>query len=106
MATNVNFRKLIPGTIDIPSDLNSFKNKEQVVWTGSNWRTKCSFTPGYGDKNFFKHDPSYSIQYQKDMYDYRDSTGLGLKGDAAMSTNATTNYMVTGVGCLLQSSTV
>ena len=34
MATNVNFRKLIPGTIDIPSDLSGFKTKEQVVWTG------------------------------------------------------------------------
>ena len=26
--------KMIPGTIDIPSDLSGFKTKEQVVWTG------------------------------------------------------------------------
>jgi len=96
MATNVNFRKLIPGTIDIPTGLTDFKNKEQVVWTGSNWRTKGSFTPGYGDKNFFKHDPSYSIQYQKDMYDYRDSTGLGLKGDAGNEHQG--NYELYGDG--------
>ena len=95
MANNVPF-KTIPGTIDIPSDLNSFKNKDQVVWTGSSWRTKGSFTPGYGDKNHFKHDPSYSIQYQKDMYNSSDSTGLGLKGDAGNEHQG--NYELYGDG--------
>jgi len=77
-----NFGKLIPGTIDIPTDLTSFKQKEQVVWTGESWRTKGSFTPDYGDKNYFKHDPSYSIHYQRTMYDASNSTGLAIKGDA------------------------
>ena len=48
--TNVPF-KTIPGTIDIPTNLNDFKAKDQVVWTGSSWREKGSFTPGYGDTN-------------------------------------------------------
>ena len=78
---NVPF-KTIPGTIDIPRDLNSFKTTEQVVWTGKQWRTKGSFTPNYGDTNYYEHDPSYSIHYQRDMYDSSPSTGLALKGDA------------------------
>ena len=67
MATNVNFRKLIPGTIDIPTGLTDFKNKEQVVWTGSALEDKrLPFTPGYGDTNYFTNTTaSYSIQPSK-----------------------------------------
>jgi len=77
-----NFGKLIPGTIDIPSDLGTFKTKQQVVWTGSEWRTKGSFYPDFGFTGFFKQDPSYSIHYQRDMYSADVSSGLAIKGDA------------------------
>ena len=80
---NVPF-KTIPGTIDIPNNLTDFKNQTQVVWTGKSWRTKGSFTPNYGDRPYFEHNPSYSIQYQREMYDSSDNTGLNLRGDAGI----------------------
>ena len=93
--TNVPF-KTIPGTIDIPTNLNDFKAKDQVVWTGSSWREKGSFTPGYGDTNYFEHDPSYSIQYQNNMYNSRSTTGLKIKGDAGQQHSG--NYEQYGDG--------
>ena len=88
--------KTIAGTIDIPTNLNDFKAKEQVVWTGSSWREKGSFTPDYGDTNRYEHDPSYAIHYQRDMYNFSDSTGLALKGDAGTSHSG--NYELYGNG--------
>ena len=88
--------KMIPGTIDIPSDLSSFKNKEQVVWTGQSWREKATFTPTHGDRNQFKKDPSGSINRQGDMYDPRDSTGLHIKWDAG--NQHMTTYEIYGDG--------
>ena len=74
--------KTIPGTINIPNDLDSFKTTSQVVWTGSSWRTKGTFSPGYGDTSSWPHDPSYSISRQDTMYSPTQGTGLKLTSSA------------------------
>ena len=38
----------IPGTIEIPSGLNDFKNRQQVVWTASDWTRAQSVSINYG----------------------------------------------------------
>ena len=86
--------KTIPGTINIPNDLDNFKQQEQVVWTGNRWREKGAFTPNFGDKNFFNHDPSYTIHSQTELYNPSNSTGLALKADAGKEHNG--NYELFG----------
>ena len=92
---NVPF-KTIAGTIDIPTNLSDFQAKDQVVWTGSSWREKGSFTPGYGDTNYYEHDPSYAIINQNTMYNFRSTTGLKIEGDAG--TTHSGNYELYGDG--------
>ena len=88
--------KTIPGAINIPGNLEEFKRAEQVVWTGNRWRTKGPFTPDYGDKNFFNHNPSYDIYSQTDMYNPSNSTGLALYCAAGAEHNG--NYEMYGDG--------
>ena len=94
--------KTIPGTIDIPTDLSTFKSKPQAVWTGEVWKTKGSFTPSHGDKNYFEHNPSYSINYQREMYNASENTGLNLRGDAGAVHSG--NYELYGDGRWMSAS--
>ena len=88
--------KTIAGTIDIPIATNEFKNRDQVVWTGSSWRTKGTFSPGYGDTSSWKHDPSYSISRQDTMYSPQQSSGLKLSSSAGNQHEG--NYELYGDG--------
>jgi len=94
--------KTIPGTIDIPTDLKTFKSQIQVVWTGEIWKTKGSFTPTHGDRDFYEHNPSYSINYQKGMYNASDTTGLNLRGNAGAVHSG--NYELYGDGRWMSAS--
>ena len=88
--------KTIAGTIDIPIATNEFKDRDQVVWTGSSWRTKGTFSPGYGDTSSWKHDPSYSISRQDTMYSPQQSSGLKLSSSAGNQHEG--NYELYGDG--------
>ena len=51
--------KIIPtlgSEISIPTALADFKSKPQVVWTGSTWVDKPTFTPTHGFTQEFKND--------------------------------------------------
>ena len=98
---NVPF-KLIAGTIDIPSDLDSFKTRDQVVWTGSSWRTKGTFSPSYGDTSSWPHDPSYSISRQNTMYSPQQSNGLRIASSAGNQHEG--NYELYGDGRWMSAS--
>jgi len=76
--------KTIPGTIDIPTDLGAFKLKEQVVWSGSQWRKKGAFSPNYGfTGNFPSDDESGYLNRQDTMYaSDRATSGLEIKWSA------------------------
>lgn len=86
----------LPGTIDIPNDLPTFKTKSQAVWTGSNWRTKGSFTPTHGDRTTWSHTLNRSVSRQDSMYLPQDTTGLKITTNTA-SVN-TSNYESYGDG--------
>lgn len=88
--------KTIAGTIDIPSDLTAFKTRDQVVWTGSSWRLKGAFSPGYGDTSNWPDSPSYSINRQNTMYSSQQSSGLKLTSSAGNQHEA--NYELYGDG--------
>ena len=90
---NVPF-KTIPGTINIPNNLDEFKRTEQVVWTGKSWREKGAFTPDYGATNFFNHNPSYDIERQTDLYQPSESSGLTIYCAAGTEHNG--NYELYG----------
>lgn len=78
MPTNKAF-KTIPGTINIPSDVDDFKTTSQVVWTGSTWRRKNTFSPDYGDTSSFPNDNEYTVEKQRSMYTAYQSDGLTVK---------------------------
>ena len=50
----------IGSEISIPSDLEEFKYRPQVVWTGSSWRDKEAFYTTDGYISEFQHDGSIS----------------------------------------------
>jgi len=94
--------KTIAGTIDIPSNLTDFKNRDQVVWTGSNWRTKGAFTPTHGDTVSWPHDPSYGFARRDNMYSPQQSSGLKLSSSAGNQHEG--NYELYGDGRWMSAS--
>ena len=71
--------KSIPGTVDIPSNLSSFKTTPQVIWTNNNTQAHGAFTPSHGwQRNFFtdnahgKHDNNYT----PNIYSFDQNQGL------------------------------
>ena len=88
--------KTLPSTVDIPSDLATFKNKEQAVWTGSSWRAKSAFTPSHGDTVAYPHTLSRNVARQDSMYLPQQSTGLKITTSSS-SVNSS-NYELYGDG--------
>ena len=74
-------RSLAP-ELAIPDALSSFKSLPQAIWTGSQWRHKGTFTPGYGNRDVYTRDLDWTIARQDSMYQAAQATGLKLQSDA------------------------
>ena len=88
--------KTLPGTVNIPTDLNTFKNTLQAVWTGSSWRNKSTFSPTHGDTSSWADDSAYAIERQGSLYLPSDTSGFRLGSTAG--TSHTSNYESYGNG--------
>ena len=76
---NINFGKLLPGTVEIPNsqDVNQFKNIVQARWTGNQWRLKGNMNISDGPaKGTWSSESAYSLQREGDMYNSSSNTGL------------------------------
>ena len=94
---NINFGKLIPGTISIPSSLEEFKRASQVRWTGSAWRYKGKVTATHGPaKGTWNSEESYGVQRQDNMYDKSQDKGLLISGSSGSDHES--NYELYGDG--------
>ena len=88
--------KTLPGTVEIPTSLNTFKNTLQAVWTGSSWRSKGTFSPTHGDTSSWPGSSSYAIERQGSLYLPSDTSGLRMGSNAGNS--HTSNYESYGDG--------
>ena len=79
--------KTLPGTIEIPNSQNveTFKQIDQVRWTGWQWRNKGSFTVTHGDKGTWGSESAYAIQRQDIIYAPESSKGLKVYGNTGNS---------------------
>ena len=76
----------IPGTIDIPSGLDAFKTRQQVVWTTSSWRESTSLitiTHGPSAGQQWGGDESFEIRRQENMYQPQQTSGFMAYANAA-----------------------
>ena len=88
--------KTLPTAIDIPTSLSNFKNREQAVWSGSQWRAKGTFSPTHGDTSSWGNESSYSIERQGSLYLPSDTSGFRLGSTSGNS--HTSNYESYGDG--------
>ena len=70
--------KTLPGTVEIPTSLSTFKTKPQAVWTGSRWRSKGTFSPTHGDTSSWPGSSSYAIERQGSLYLPSQTSGLRI----------------------------
>ena len=86
----------IPGTIEIPDDLNAFKGKEQVVWTASKWSYVVGLTitdgPAAGD--YWGSDDNFRIDRQENIY--KPQQGFGFMVFTSATRQRTTVYYMNG----------
>ena len=87
--------KTIPGTIDIPSGLNDFKTKDQVVWTASDWaKANSPININYGPAagQTWESDENFEIRRQENMYQPDQTSGFRVFANAAAQ-RSTVFYM-------------
>lgn len=70
--------KTLPGTVEIPTSLSTFKTKLQAVWTGSRWRSKGTFSPTHGDTSSWPGSSSYDIERQGSLYLPSQTSGMRI----------------------------
>lgn len=88
--------KTLPTSIDIPTSLSNFKNREQAVWTGSQWRAKSTFSPNYGDTSSWPNESAYALERQGSLYLPSSTSGMRLGSNSGSS--HTSNYESYGDG--------
>ena len=68
----------IPGTIEIPSGLTEFKNRQQVVWTASDWTRAQSVSINYGPAagQTWESDENFEINRQENVYQPQQGSGF------------------------------
>ena len=87
----------IPGTIEIPHDVNAFKPKEQVVWTASNWRqapSNITITDGPSRNQVWGSTERFEIRRQENVYQPDQASGFMVYANAA--SRQTTIFEMTG----------
>ena len=86
----------IPGTIDIPDNLNDFKTRQQVVWTASDWSRTNGVNIGYGPAagDYWGGDDNFQIKRQANMY--QPQQGSGFMVFTSATKERTTVFEMTG----------
>lgn len=90
--------KTAPTIVSIPNDLNTFKQRTQLIWSGSNVRFKDTFTPNYGTKTQQKMDSSTSWDAgsTRSIYDSNQINGLRVSATSGKTHDA--NHEMFGDG--------
>lgn len=91
--------KTAPTSVDIPNDLNTFKQRTQLVWSGSNVRFKSTFTPNYGTKTKQVMDSNapWSVgSVRSSLYDPQQDNGLTVSVSSGKTHDA--NHEMFGDG--------
>ena len=87
----------IPGTIDIPSGVEDFKTRQQVVWTASSWRqapSNITITHGPSAGQVWGSTESFEIRRQENMYQPQQTSGFMAYANA--SAKRTTIFEMNG----------
>ena len=76
----------LPGTIEIPDDLNAFKGKDQVVWTASNWRKAPPITITHGPSatQVWGSTEDFGIERAENVYQPNKASGFMVYANAAV----------------------
>ena len=71
--------KMLPGTIDISGNLNTFKNTTQVIWTNNNRQAHGAFTPSHGWQQNFYTDNAHGVGDSGSIDIYSSNQNNGQK---------------------------
>ncbi len=84
----------IPGTIEIPSGVEDFKTKRQVVWTASDWTKAASVSINYGPAagQIWESDENFEIRRQENIYQPQQGSGFMVFANAS-NQRSTVFYM-------------
>lgn len=90
--------KTAPTIVSIPNDLNTFKQREQLVWSGSNVRFKDTFTPNYGTKTqqIMDGNAAWGAGSVTSVYDSNQLNGLRVSATSGKTHDA--NHELHGDG--------